>query len=241
MEKSEVAIVIIVYNTVDLIRKQIECIRLFCKDQHDIIIIDNSTIPEISAAVCYHSKELKCKYEKTNSPSTDNSTSHAFALNISFSNLKNRYNYFLFLDHDNFPIKEFSIKEILAGKIMAGLGQIKPSGKEYFWPGCFMLDRVKTDRNITDFNFSTNPKLGLDTGGDLYKMIEKYGKQNCIFFNEKHHENKEFNKSFYNFYATINDEMFMHFINSSNWANAAGNTERVNSLLNILEQRIKNN
>jgi hypothetical protein len=72
----------------------------------------------------------------------------------------------------------------------------------------------------------------------LYKVIERYGKAGVRFFNETHHQNPHFTKSFYNFYTTLNDGMFMHFVNASNWAGSEANEERINSLINILKEKI---
>jgi hypothetical protein len=85
-------------------------------------------------------------------------------------------------------------------------------------------------------DFSCNSEFGLDTGGNLYKMIDKHGLDKCIFFDEAYHENDQFNgDSRYSFYTTINKGMFMHFLNSSNWNPIDRHEERINSLLNILE------
>lgn len=233
----KVAIVIIAYNNSDFIIKQAQCIRRFCKDDFDIIVIDNSSRNELAEAIRYHALNLKCIYIKTQASSRNGTESHAFACNFAYFKYKDQYRYFFFTDHDSFPIKKFSVKGILENKVMAGLGQSKPSGKTYFWAGCVMFDNSKVDSSLIDF--SPSHELGLDTGGNLYKVIERYGEKKCVFFNEAYHQNPDFNKSFYNFYSSINNEMFMHFINGSNWANAISNEERINSLMNILEERIK--
>jgi hypothetical protein len=61
-----------------------------------------------------------------------------------------------------------------------------------------------------------------------------------VFFNEKYYQNPYFRKGFYNFYSTINDDMFMHFINASEWNPVSGQEERINTLLFILNERINN-
>ena len=94
-----------------------------------------------------------------------------------------------------------------------------------------MFDNKAIIRGFVDF--STQP--GLDTGGMLYQVIERYGERKCLFFDEVHVQNSEFNKSFYNFYSMINNGQFMHFINGSNWNKSEHNEERINSLLNTLE------
>jgi len=221
---NKIAIVIIVYNIDSLILRQVECIERFCKDSYDIIIE-------------YHAKRLAIEYIKTFSSDKNGSESHVFACNLSYQKLRNRYDYFLYLDHDNFPIRELSILNILKDKAMAGLGQKK--SRLYYWPGCVMWNDTKFKNNIIDF--SCNNKLGLDTGGNLYKAIESIGEDNCVFFNEHYRGNPYFKKGFYNFYATINDGMFMHFINGSNWNPTDKNEERINSLINILDGLLSRN
>lgn len=234
-KQNSTAIVIITYNNADLISKQVECIRKFCKDEFDIVIIDNSTKKEVIEAVKYYNITLKCLYFKTMAQTGDNSMSHAFAANFSYSKLKDGYDYFAFFDHDLFPVMDFSVIKILENKIMAGLAQEK--AKKYFWPGCLMFDNTKIEQSLIDF--SPSLELGLDTGGNLYKIIEKYTDADFTFFNEQYHQNPYFKKSKYDFYPMINNDMFMHFLNGSNWNNSNDNTERINSLLNILDEKIK--
>jgi len=228
--KNKVGIVIVTYNVSALLWKQIELIRKYCKDDYDIIIVDNSNDNDAIDAIRYISTESRVGYMKTQSAHGSGSDSHVFACNTSFFKLRDDYDFFFYLDHDNFPIRDFSVTGILNGKCIAGLGQHK--SKLYFWPGCVMWNNTTIDKDIIDF--SVSHELGLDTGGNLYKVIEKYGIESCVFFNEKYYENPGFKKSFYNFYATINDDMFMHFINASNWNPTEANTERLNSLINVL-------
>lgn len=224
-------IVIITYNVPSLITRQIELINRFCKDEFEIIIIDNSTSQQAANSIKYHALQSKCRYIRTKATSHNGSESHAFAANFSYQTLRGEFDFMFYMDHDLFPVKEFSVKNILEIKMFAGIPQEK--SKTYFWPGCFMIDNRSIDQSIVDFSVSN--KLGLDTGGNLYKLIEEYGVLYCEFFDEVHVQNPDFNKSFYNFYSLINNGMFLHMINGSNWNNASDNEERINSLLNILE------
>jgi hypothetical protein len=235
LKSNETAIIIVAYNNASFIIKQAECLRHFCKDEFDIIVIDNSTNSEASDGVKYHATNLGCLYFKTEASSKDSTESHAFACNFAYWKFKDSYKYFFFTDHDSFPVKDFSIKEILKDKIMAGLGQ--GSKKTYFWAGCVMFDNAKVEKELIDF--SPNSEFGLDTGGNLYRIIDKHEKESFVFFNEAYHQNPNFNKSFYNFYASIHDGLFMHFVNGSNWARSSDNEERVNSLFNILDEKVK--
>lgn len=240
------AIVIVVYNTAEYVVKQHETIKRFCKDDPDIIIIDNSDKPEVSEAILYRIRDLGCIYEKTNPASGNPSWGHSFAANFAYGKYRYLYSHMFFLDHDCFPIKEFSMIEILGDKVMAGMAQTRASeatsvsGKTYIWPGCLMINNEKVDPSLVDF--SPNHEFNLDTGGNLYKVIEKYGLDQFVFFNEHYFENIHFKKVHYNMYAIIKDGLFMHFIGAGNWMKLPEeeNIERLSGLMAILEERLKN-
>lgn len=220
-------IFIVAYNCPTLLVPQLELIRKFCKDDFEIVILDNSTDLEASKGIKWHSKD--CRYIKTNASSKMGSGSHSFAANLGYGRFGNNYDYNFWLDHDALPIKPFSVVEMLEGKLMAGLGQEKD--KTYFWPGCFMFNSNK----VKDVDFSPLP--GLDTGGGTYKLIEKHGLESCVFFSEAYFENPYFvcDNPKYNYYTVI-AETFMHFIGGSGWESLERNEERINSLLNIVKE-----
>jgi hypothetical protein len=231
---NRLAIVTIVYNTSALLTGQVDCIRKYCKDtNYDIIVVDNSNDRTVIEAIQYYCTELKVTRIKTVSAEANGSDSNVFVCNHAYFLLKDRYDFFLYLDHDTFPLRDFSVLKILEGRAIAGLAQEKT--KTYFMQNCLMWDNRTIDHNLIDFG--VDHELGLDTGGKLYKIIEKYSKDACVFFNEQYYQNPYFRQGFYNFYATFNDDMFMHFINGSNWNPTEGNEERINSLINILNER----
>lgn len=231
----KLGIVVVTYNNPGLITKQVECFNKFCKDDFDIIIVDNSTEQKAIDAIQYYNQSLGCQYFKTNAASRNGSESHAFACNVAYNKLKDEYKYLFYIDHDNFPVKDFCVADSLKNHVIGGLGQGKQKG--YFWAGCVMFDNSLVEQS--DIDFSTNKQYQLDTGGNLYKVIEKYGKDKCVFFSEAYHQNHCFTGTLYNYYSMIYNETFMHFINASNWANSEKHEERINSLLNILEKKIK--
>lgn len=225
-------IVIITYNiTPDVFILQTEAIKKFCKDEYVVEVFDNSSDNNLSEGIKYHALRLGCEYTRTKASSVNSSDSHAWAANFAIDKIKKKYLRFLFLDHDCIPVKPFSVTDILWTKIMAGLGQGSPKTKTYFWPGCVMWKLVS---DMVDF--SPNTEHGLDTGGNLYKVVEKYTEENCVFFNEEYHQNPHY-KGRYNTYAMINNGMFMHFINTSNWNKEKNNAERLNSLINIARSK----
>lgn len=234
-----VGIFIVVFNISNLISTQLDLIKKFCKDdQFDIIVIDNSNDHNVSQEIKKHVVNNSCIYDNSNNRQCDFSQSHAAACNYTYEKFNHSYEYMFFLDHDNFPIKNFSVKTILMNKVAGGLGQIRKD-KTYFWPGCVMFNNNNIKKSL--INFSIHAGFGLDTGGMLYKIIEKYNTSNCVFFDQKEVKNNLFVEGFYNFYNIIENAQdasqfsFMHFLNSSNWNNKEKHNERITSLLSILK------
>lgn len=226
----KVGVIIINYNCPNLLVPQLEGLRRFCKDDYEIVVVDNSSDPEASEGVRYHSEG--CLYIRSHSGSHGGSKSHAFACNLAWMKLHENYDYLLFLDHDNLPIKDFSVVEMLKGRAMVGLGQGKV--KTYYWPGFVAFDLSK----VKEADFSCNSEYGLDTGGNLYLSIEKAGIENCGFVGEEYFENPYFvsHNPKYNYYTVIAGG-FLHFCNGSGWEKLDRNEERINSLLNIVKER----
>jgi glycosyltransferase involved in cell wall biosynthesis len=226
-------IFIVTYNKPELLIRQVECIRKYCTDiSYDIVVVDNSSDKQAAEAIHYHADRLGCQYMRTHSSSKGGSESHAFAANISYNRKGARYEQVLYLDHDNFPILPFSVAELLDGVVIAGLGQQKK--KLYIWPGFVAISNKDIDTGQVDFSCSIH--YGLDTGGMLFNIIEKYGIERARFVNESYAENPHFTTPPYNYYSLLYDGRFMHFVNGSNWAKADENEARINSLLNVLQE-----
>lgn len=227
------AICIITYQTpINVLLLQLRAIKQLCKEDHEIIIFDNSYGAFAQESIAHQIKlQPEIKYHRCKASSQNGSDSHAFAANTSYQLLKTKYHRFLYLDHDCIPIKPFSIELMLGDKQMGGIGHGEK--KTYFWPGCFAFINTSTEHSM--LSFSPSHELGLDTGGGLHTLIDYYGQDKCKFFDEVYAQNPNFTKSLYNAYALINDGMFLHFINASNWNNSEANEERINSLVSITE------
>lgn len=223
------AIIIIAFNNTKLIEKQLELIDKFCMDEHDVIIFDNSSLIQIELPWKENHLYHKFEFGDYNNPSD----SHSLALNAAYQMYADNYDKILFLDHDNFPIKSFSINEILHEKFINGLGQ--GNEKKYWWPGCLAFNSIFIEKKLVDF--STNQEFGLDTGGNLYKLQRTDIGIFSGYMNEKQYPNPYYTKEPYNFYTTINDDMFLHFTNASNWNKQEENEERIATLYRILDEK----
>lgn len=263
-ETYKIAFLTIAFNVPEFIEHQTRCIKRFCKDkQYDILIVDNSNIETCRKNIQQQCESLDVKYFKIESnivkpKKLDSSGDHAFALRYGFNKFKDDYDYVFFLDHDIFPIKDFSVAEFLKLNtenklIAAGLPQ--GSNKTFFWAGCFLLNMRGCDLNLIG-NFSPIHALGLDTNGDSHKLLEVYEKDRFCFFNEQFIINNRFldiisNKQDevrqngggevndpYKEYQLIANGTFLHFRGGSNYVSCILYGERMGSLFNVLNEKI---
>jgi glycosyltransferase involved in cell wall biosynthesis len=219
------AIIIITYNIRhDIFTLQMNKIQQHCTDEFKIIVIDNSTEENQIKEYC---EEYGIEFHKTSAVTTNDSLSHSFAANTSYRLVKDRFDYLFYLDHDCIPVKDFSVKEILNGNIMAGIAQQK--SKLYLWPGCLMIDNDKIDKSLVDFS----PSVGLDTGGELHRIIDAYGNSAIGFFDEAICQIPACDEPIYNYYTMICKGTFLHFINASGWNVVKDNEARLNLLFSI--------
>lgn len=231
----KVGIIIITYNiSAEVFLLQIAAIKKFCKDEFVIHVIDNSDDKEIAEHIRYHSSVNGIDYTKTFSNSKGSSDSHSWAANFSYQKFKDDYKLMLFLDHDCIPVKEFSVEEVLSGgHVAAGVGQ--PKSKKYPWPGLLFLNNDAVDHDLVDF--TPNSEHGLDTGGNLYRIIEEYGAEAFRDLSESYHQNQDYITKEYGYYSMMADETFMHFVAGSNWINKADHQHRISSLVNIVKAK----
>lgn len=224
--EGKVGIIIITYNTSRLLDLQIQCIRKFCRDEsYKIIIEDNSSDVIEVDKISKFCRNNNIIYGYNATLERDFSKSHAIAANWTYNKYKDKCDYLFYLDHDCFPIKDFSITEILRGNVIVGLSQ--GTTTKYFWPGCLFINNMFNFKGLIDF--SCNSNLRLDTGGNLYKIID------TIF------EGIEYIDEIYNFisdtdfYSTLYNNTFMHFIKGSNWNNNPDYEVRIKKLIEILK------
>lgn len=231
------AVIIIVYNQKQFLQRQIDLFRKYLKDEHDIIIVDNSSDKEIAKELFSIAEANGLEYVKSECVGCNASNSHAFAMNIAQNKYYDSYKQIGYFDHDLFPIAEFTYSELLGESPIAGIYQERRgNGKIYkhMWPGCFICDTAKADRKKLKYSPCIVERVALDTGGELYHYILELPSPS--YLREQHINNPYWTKPPYNFYSLIQDK-FMHFINGSNWNNQSDNAERLETLFRILNER----
>jgi hypothetical protein len=239
----KLGIVTVAFNNAKLLTYQIKTIIKYCKDNYEFVVFDNSTNLKESQKIeniCieYNITIIGNKHNLKNS--FNPSESHGLALNYSYNKLKNKFDFLMFVDHELFPIKEFSALEIIGENIFAEVEQIRLNTR-YFWPGLLILGKINKEIDFT-------PIPSLDTGGRLHSIInENFDKAlrikcKCVQIDLPPFTKK---RKWYKFWlAKINvqkidcefddfhDGTFMHFRKASNWSGE--NTEIFNMRENYL-------
>lgn len=227
MEKT--GIFIIVYNTDRFLSKQLELIKEYCTDDKYVIyVINNSPVSagEVNDKIEYQANRAGAIYLKTipDAKHSDPSRSHAGACNFIYREIGRSMDYCLFLDHDIFPLKQFSVREKLKNRMMAGVEEMRLSSEkkvQYLWLGLLFINNnsmSEENKNMVSFMPTSKYGVALDTGGELHELISKNNiEKNFIFLDKKRGDNAVFNKNRYSYYSVIDDESWMHFINGSNW------------------------
>jgi glycosyltransferase involved in cell wall biosynthesis len=231
------AIITVSFNVSKLIEHQIKSFKKFCKDNYELIVVDNSTKQDEIVKIKKLCEDNNIKLIRTNinvfNTFNNSSNNHGLSLNYVYNLLKKEFDYLFFVDHDLFAIKDFSVEEILGDKLMAGHEQIINNIK-YFWPGLLMLGKIKEDLDFT-------PVHPLDTGGKLSKYILE-NPNKVLTIKHKHVPiDLKFNDYYmHEFYDDLHNGTFMHFIKASNWCNVNENTfnARQNYLYSLLNDYI---
>ena len=178
--KSDLCLVTIAFNNEKLIELQIVKMKEFLLDGYNLVIADNSNVPEKSLLI----KEVCKKHQTTyirlpKNPWHQANLSHGVTLNWMYNNyiLSLQPEIFGFLDHDIFLNHSASIKDkFLGDKLMYGHLQPRElaSGRKfwYLWAGfCFYKSDYLLHKEI---NFSSvvvsrpNYFAELDSGGGNY-------------------------------------------------------------------------
>lgn len=231
-------IITVTFNGAKLLEYQLKTLKKYCTDNYEFIIVDNSNNNNEMVKIKNICDENNITYIRTdiNVYNTNNNASnnHGLALNYVHEKLKNDFDYLLFLDHDLFPIKPFSVEEMLGHNIIGGCEQIIANTR-YLWPGFMMFSKLEET-----FDFTPSPPL--DTGGKLSGFINK-NIDKVLFIDNKHVpiDLKLNNNFMHEFYDDIHNGTFMHFIKASNWCNVNVETFnlRQNHLFGMLDEYIK--
>ena len=171
IDTKTITLISIAFNNHTIIALQLVLIKKYLSDNHELIVLDNSTD-------IYSQNEIKRICDKCQVPYISvpkqrflnfaGSASHGFALNCGkniFASCSSQY--VGFLDHDIFPFRSTAISSFFAtGAVVSGLLQ-KRESIWYIWPGFAFFDNRFLQQSKSNFM----PHAGLDTRGSLFFLI----------------------------------------------------------------------
>lgn len=130
-------LVVIAFNNPHLVELQIASLNRFYRDSYWFVVVDNSSDASARTELQQLCSDSHVGYiSLPPNPGTSPSESHGLALNWSYRHLAKACSteYFGFLDHDIYPIRDVSYLRIIRRQGPYGRAQhIGP--KWYYWPG----------------------------------------------------------------------------------------------------------
>ncbi|WP_162633273.1 hypothetical protein [Echinicola strongylocentroti] len=250
-KKALIDIYTIAFNNAEFIKNQILLIKLRFKDPHKHFIIDNSSDVLIREKLIKICKQHQVAYIGLPTINYSPNKSHAMAMHWTFAHLikKRKPKFFCFLDHDIFPIKDFSfldkMKNGIYGRIMhlyTQNGYVEQISNSYpywsIWAGfCFFDYKLFKDIKSYKINFFSKRFEGkgfLDTGGGLWEKIYSkipYPKKMANFevLNFREGAKEDLQSSSFELI-----DGWIHFVSLSNWRPTSNLEEKIEKFNEII-------
>lgn len=245
---NDLYLITIAFNHVGLIERQIKLVKKYVKDvSFKHVIVDNSPDKGVRRDIqrtcerenveyigvpMYINKLMSCKL-------FGYGLSHGAALNWTFYHFLKQRNpqYLVLLDHDVFPLKEYSFYEKLGKRVFYGVERNMGAGW-YLWPGWSVFRFEVMRGKKLDFLPIFMGDTYLDAGGGNYKQLYCHYNINDIIFPVVKTKRVRKTKGL-NTYVDIYhgdciqyiDDSWMHIINGSNYAKISGKDNYVNQIL----------
>ncbi|MDD2612508.1 MAG: hypothetical protein PHR38_06970 [Bacteroidales bacterium] len=244
-------LVTIAFNNPEMICYQYRLLKKFITDSFVYTVADNSTDAKSRSEIrAYCTKQGLPYIALPPSPYGQPyySKSHGAALNYVYRNYiqPRSASFFGLLDHDIFPICPISPRFYLKDQPYYGMLQVCELPKIscgrmlYLWPGLAFFDSVYTQGKPLNFL----PSFGGDTGSgsffSLYKPLLCDEQKETVFHfaDEERIPLWEGNDFQNDMYAYIGKD-WLHFVNASDWRNAADYNKKSARMKEMLEDLLQ--
>jgi hypothetical protein len=235
------------YMKPEFIALQKKQFEKYCRDDYELVILNNGKDPEMSRIISDTSRQLDLRCIEFNRPSdipSFCSHSHIVCLdNLLANHLKKEHNDNLtvIMDNDVFPFKDFSFFDILNGKKVGGMYQQRNyNGVEHEYLAA-ILTMFYNNIDMTDFVFHAG--VG-DTGAGTRVLLKRYEtefvkhtaavdiEKDCIFTRNKdpHPYESRYRSQFLH-------DCFIHYYRGSNWSESCEkyHADKMKFLLSFLD------
>jgi hypothetical protein len=198
--KSRYTLVIPAASSPELLLHQARLFRRYCREPLDFIVVNDAKSradptnwwrDDIDVAIRQMSARLQL--DEVGFPQEDHksyvwerganaSRRAAEAIQLGFSLAQRRFpdQKIMIVDHDIFPIKEFSLDEMLGNAVIAGIPQARKgewfkNEVSYLWTGLLLLDLPSLPRtDLIRFGCGFVRGVRTDTGGQLYHYLARF-------------------------------------------------------------------
>lgn len=252
-DNKDLYVITIAYNHTRLIEKQIELVKQHVTDRNYLhVVVDNSPKKEARRRI----KEICVKEQVGYVPVPlfidklichrifGYGVSHGAALNWMFYYFLKQQKpvRFALLDHDVFPMKDYSFVDKLGKRDFYGVERIKEHGW-YLWPGwcIFRFDAI-SDCHPNFLPYYLKESF-LDSGGGNYpRFYGQYDVKNVEFptvVTKRIRRTKgltAYNDIYHGDCAQLIDNKWLHFINGSNCAKIPGKEKLVDKMIDNIEK-----
>lgn len=252
IDQSELYVITVAYNHVRLIEKQIELVKRHVKDGDYLhVIVDNSPNKRVRQQI----KEV-CEREHVGYVPVPryidklichrifgNGVSHGAALNWMFYYFLKQQKpvRFALIDHDAFPMEDFSFADKLGERDFYGVERIKESGW-YLWPGWCIFRYDAISESCPNFLPYYLKGSYLDAGGGNYpRFYGRYDLKTVEFapvVTKRIRHSKgltAYNDIYHGDCVQLIDHQWLHFINGSNCAKIPGKEKLVNKMIDKID------
>lgn len=250
---SDLYVITIAYNQARLIEKQIELVKLHVKDESYVhIVVDNSPNRKARRQIKEICEKEKVVYvpvpmyiDKLICHSIFGyGLSHGAALNWMYYSFlrQQRPERFALLDHDVFPMADYSFIDKLGDRDFYGVERNRESGW-YVWPGwcVFRFDAIKDC--YPNFLPYFLQETFLDAGGGNFPRF--YGRYDLktnefppVITKRVNQSNgiSTHNDIYHGDCVQLIDQMWLHLVNGSNYAKIPGKEDLVNKMIDNLDR-----
>ncbi|MHB1568007.1 MAG: glycosyltransferase family A protein, partial [Solirubrobacteraceae bacterium] len=209
---------LIAFNRPDLLSEQVRAFRRNLVQPHEIVVINNGQ-GRLAWRIGLTALRLGVRAHRVQQPNhTTANYSHARAIEFAWERFVSRdRDVSLIVDHDCFPYRRFSPRELLAGAAMAGVAQLRESDDgrrvHYLAPSLLVLDLPKLPRpESVSFWPDRVDGITCDVGGHLWEYWRRRPGLRVRHLDQGYIEVGDARLLMETFGGT-----FIHYLGGSNW------------------------